>query len=257
MEKRPVNYSLGSWVDWLFSLGAIVAISYSLIRAHDLDPDAWSSIAGPLFSLASGFLFVLALRFQLKEHRQALAEMEQANVNHGQMLLVARQEKEFTVCLRAIELVDQRTLDFKFSSSVGLSAVKGAVENWAFIFDKVIGNRGSPVKNRYFSALRNTDDVFEGFNKLDELNVLMYWVLHAVNRKDIAEDDRQYLNTLIFPIIRDVGYAQFELARLMQCMVETLALGDDQLKVLGIDRLALELFHKDMARLYARREPRR
>lgn len=252
-QKKSFMETL-TWVDWVLSLAAIGAIGYGLYRAYDLEPEKWSFVAGPLFALSSGFLFVLALRVQLREHRHAIDEMEQANVNHSQILQVARHEKEFGVCLQAVQHATEKLKSFKYHDALGVGAIELVVEAWHYRVMHPGPNTHAGRRPGVFYRMSNTEDVFPKFNELDELNVYMYWVLHSSKRKDLAADDRQYMYSLIIPIIRDVGKAQTLLGNIMQRMKELISLDDERLEKLSINRDVMKYHLKAMKALYGRRE---
>ena len=195
-----------NWVDWCLTAAACAAIGYGLYRAYDLPPTDWANVAGPLFSLASGLLFVLALRVQLREHRQAISEMEQANTNHASILLVATQEKEFDVVVAAIAEVRQHIDGIEYSGSKqGQLSIVGIIRSWRA--NLVPETFQQPHCEPMRSALRIRDmrPAFPNFESLDELLVKLRWLAKAVETKKLAEDDRTYLQARVEPLVRDTN----------------------------------------------------
>ena len=241
----------------LFLAGDWPNTSFNASRTGQIG-DFIGGVTGSLFSLAAGLLFYLTLTLQRKEFRNSLKELKQSRralklsaMHQEATVSVMRQEKEFTVCLHAIQNTVQKVERFSYYQHQGLSAIEVVVRKWESLFEDLPLTRGSGM----FRGLRTTEKLFTGFNQLDELNIYMYWVLHAINRKDLAKDDRQYLNSLIIPVIRDVDKAQSALRRILDQMELVLANDDGQLEFLNIDRKVLQHYEKDMKTLYDRRVP--
>lgn len=197
--------------DWFFIVVAFAAIVYGLYRAHDLGPDSWGNVAGPLFSLASGFLFVVALRMQLREHRHALEEMEQNNTNHAALLLVAKQEKEFNVCLAAYADVKTQLIEFKRGPHHGLSGLIELARVWREHLSE--GNlKAGRIHNKLIGPSYDIDSILPEIDVVIALRVKLYWVLDSVledspHKKDLDQRDARFIRALILPLVKDVSTA--------------------------------------------------
>ncbi|MBK9076360.1 MAG: hypothetical protein IPL77_15590 [Flavobacteriales bacterium] len=122
-KKRRSFLAAFGVLDWTLTLVAFAAIGYGAYSGFTCKDD-WEKVAAPLFSLASGFLFVVALLVQLREHRQTIEEMEQANTNHAALLLVAKQEKEFNVCLQAAQAANTEFKELRNVEQYGADAIR-------------------------------------------------------------------------------------------------------------------------------------
>lgn len=211
-KKRPSFLSTLTWVDWLLTVLAVSAIGYGLLRAKDLDPERWSFIAGPLFALSSGFLFVLALRVQLREHRQAIDEMEQANVNHSELARIAKQEKEFNVCLAAIEEVRSHLSGLRYGPYHGLGALHEITRVWRNHLSEANLNNGGWTHSQLKGPSYPIDAILPQTEAIISLRVKLYWILDSAmptspHRKDLDERDARFIRALIIPMIKDVSAA--------------------------------------------------
>ncbi|MBK6754407.1 MAG: hypothetical protein IPG69_12640 [Flavobacteriales bacterium] len=249
-KKRRSFLAAFGVLDWTLTLVAFAAIGYGAYSGFTCKDD-WEKVAAPLFSLASGFLFVVALLVQLREHRQTIEEMEQANTNHAALLLVAKQEKEFNVCLQAAQAANTEFKELRNVEQYGADAIRQFVNSWArMMLDEQWTGKAVDTANPFMN-LRNVEEVFHGFNKIYELNVRLYWTLFAISDKDLAADDRAYLNTMVIPLIRELGKAQSEaLLKTTEKIDQLLGLDNAVLLSKRMDRHVLNSYRKELQKLY-------
>lgn len=167
-----------------------------------------SGLAGSLFAFAGSILFFVALMVQLREHRQSIVELEKTTSNHRQALRIARQEKEFNICLQATKDVVNEFYQFKLHGMVGKDGITELTKDWLSRLQDDVLFIGSRRGYRHFIEGSYTDDIFPGFRKLYGLNLRVYWIYRSIHEKKIAKDDMAYLNTLIMPIILELCAAQ-------------------------------------------------
>jgi|GEM_PF-5031710 len=221
--------------------------------------DFVGGVSGSLFALAAGLLFYLTLTLQRREFKNSLTELQTSSTalkrtvrNQRKTLLIMRQEKEFSVCLTAVQNTTTELEEFVFGQSNGSIAVSALVEFWNRLVSKGT-QEGGNTDAGVFLEMRNIEEIFRGFDKIEALNVHMYWTLHAINMKEIANDDRDYLNSLISPVIHSLVKAQGTLVLIQQMMVDTLALDDEVLRNRRVTREVLQYCQKRMHSLIERK----
>lgn len=190
-------------------VGVALAVAGALIGFYFHRVTSWGDMAGPLFAFASSLLFVVAIMFQMREHRQAIAEMEHANRNHAELALIAKQEKEFNVMVSAIAEVRAHIdgIDMGNRSTYGVAAIAGVVNKWKVHLS--VTYLSAQSEGRRMIALRNEwlPGILESHETIDELVAKLYWIAVAVKEKPIDERDREYLIVRVSPMLRDVLFA--------------------------------------------------
>lgn len=155
---------------------------------------------------------------QLREHRQAIEEMRLNNLNHAELLLVAKQEKEFNVCLQAIQSVNAELSTFSCGPVSGVHGIAEALRTWCFLLSPEGLSQLKTDPSEPLTIARNTSVVFPNYDQLDALNVHMYWVLHNLSRKSLAAEDKRYLYSLIAPVISLVARGQSLLPNVIESL---------------------------------------
>lgn len=186
-------------------LGAFAFIAAGLLAAIWYRPTTWGDIAGPLFSLGSGLLFVVALLLQYKDHQQAIAEMDQANRNHAELALIARQEKEFSVVTQAIAEFREFIAGLRIEETVGKGVLVRLLGQWrvSLTVDALVSGRFPPA------LLRNDAHA----NPLPHLQIMLrlrtrrIHLQRAVDKKNLQPDDREYLQELLNTAFGEVDEA--------------------------------------------------
>lgn len=218
--------------DFLTFDGALEAVGASLGAA-----------ATTFAAIGSALLFVVSLRVQARELRHSIAELKSsveaqkdAAESHRTSLALAKQEKEFNVCLQAVQRVETEWRAFSIRPYSGSAAIAVVIRRWSEKLESKnlieSGHSGSSP----FAELRNVEDVFAGFRELNQLNRQMYWTLHSIEAKELDPDDRRYLSSQIVSIIEHVAKAQVGLSAVIERIDELLQLPDSDLDNLYIHR---------------------
>jgi hypothetical protein len=236
-KKRKSFIASMDLYDWFFIVAAFISICYGLYRAIDLGPDWWGNVAGPLFSLASGFLFFVALRMQMREHRHAIEEMKQNNVNHAELLLVAKQEKEFNVLLSAHQDVKAHLDSIRHGITVGLQALREITQAWMKRFDQRELESQDGFRNHFRDGSFQVDEVLPNHRSIQALVLKCYWIFHSVcprteggpPTKELDPRDCALIFTLIMPTIADIqGAIGPNISSLIQRLKEIEALPEGE-----------------------------
>lgn len=176
----------------VLAVGAVVFIALGLLAFIRYSPTTWGDIAGPLFSLGSGLLFMVALIIQSKDHLQAITEMEQTNRNHAAMLRVARQEKEFNTIMVALNEFREYVGALRKAETTGIGVLARVLHGWEVRLS-VNGLVTGLFPNELFltgpsniKALPHLFIMLRIWRRRRYLN-------KALDEKDLQEDDRAYL----------------------------------------------------------------
>lgn len=226
------------------------------------------SAATTFAAIGSALLFVVSLRVQARELRHSIEELKnsvsaqrEAADNHKQavaiaeqQLMIAKQEKEFNVCLRAVHDAREELSHFRHGVHSGVNAIDAVLGKWSHALSTGGLMRTMQAGSPTFSSMRNIDDVFDSFSAVDALVVHIYWTLHSINRKDLADDDRQYLNALIFPVVLDVGKGLQRLGNVLLSFNTLLQLSDNELASKRVNRDVLKYYHSQFLALSERKE---
>lgn len=204
--------------DRVYTFAAAICIVVALWYAPKLDRENWSYVAGPLFTLASGLLFIVAIRFQIREHRLALSEMKQANINHSELARIAKQEKEFNVCLVAIEEARRQLDGFKDDEFRGADAIHSIMIKWMQHFQEDRFN--DPRQLGLLREALGGPNYAIGYlmpyaDEIKELRVKLYWILDSVLddspfRKVLDDRDARFIRAIVIPMINQVSAAVIE-----------------------------------------------
>lgn len=237
--------------DYLTFGGAIEAVGTVL-----------GSAATTFAAIGSALLFVVSLRVQASELQHSIEELKNsveaqkdAAQSHKANLLLAKQEKEFNTCLSAIEQVQREILEITWQQLRGVHAIRGTIDDWVRLVADTGLRRAASAKHPLFMTLNNIDEVFHKFDDVDNLNIHMYWALHAVERKDLDENDRRYLRSLIYPIVKEVGRSQTGIATLLERLSTVASMGDETLRLLGVNRDVWRVYIQHVQALYDRCKP--
>jgi len=264
-KKRKSFLASLDLYDWFFIIVAFAAIGYGLYRAYDMGPDWWGNVAGPLFSLASGFLFVVALRMQLREHRHALEEMEQNNANHAALLLVAKQEKEFNVLLNAYQDVKAHLEAIRHGGHSGIEALRHITAGWTIHFDVIQFETNVGFRNHFRSGACQVDVVLPHHRSIQALVMKCYWIFHSVcprteggpPTKELDPRDCALIFTLIMPTISDVqGAISLNVVNLINRLKAIEAFPESELRRLHINTGAISLCRRALEDIDGARERR-
>ncbi len=193
------------------ALVALVYLSFQLIYIFHEDyltfSDAASAIgsvmagfAGSLFAFATGLLFYLTYRTQVKQYRQAA-------VDHKETLTIMKHEKDFHVVLAAIAEVRSHLFALRFRGYSDYKALEEIGNAWKIFFKKERVLNDAHTKAVLNANPMRPEDVLPSFDAVDELYVQMYWVLHSLRIKALDARDTEFLHAMISPIIRDVSKA--------------------------------------------------
>lgn len=166
-----------------------------------LDRENWSYVAGPLFTLVSGLLFIVAIRFQIREHKLALAELIQTNVNHAELARIAKQEKEFDTCLRAYAHLKEC---WELLRSGPKPEHAGSLKFWDHVHQQGVEMYkhstfyGTTGRFWLFQQEEfNRDRLPPFFLQVREVVYTMKWLVASIRSKTLSPDDRLHLLTLI------------------------------------------------------------
>jgi uncharacterized membrane protein len=236
--------------DFLTFNGALGAVGASL-----------GAIATTFAAIGSALLFVVSLRVQARELRHSIEELKSsveaqkdAANSHKSALTLAKQEKEFNVCLSAIESTIAEVQNFNYSGSRGARGIDAALGAWYHSISDVGLESAIMAEWTPFRSLINPDDVFNSYDNLDALNIRMYWVLNSLREKELAADDKRYLYSLIDPVIKQVGKAQVRLGSILERFDELSRETDEILHRKGIVREVWKCYRGHIQALYDRRQ---
>lgn len=200
-----------------------------------------AGLAGTLFAFASSVLFFVALMIQLRDHRQSLEEMKLATANHKDALGIAREEKEFNVCLEAYgDLLDD-IYDFNVLDQKGAMGLSDVISKWIILYNTGPGFNTGIIEN-YISGYAEGSLPLQRYNDVESILLRIRWLISAIQRKRLSNDDREYLHVLAQQLIIEVNGAIDErLDRLMMNMA-TLAAHD---KIQSADKSGAVHGHKN------------
>lgn len=205
-----------SFIEWVMVFLAIICIVYGVAEATQRDPETWSYIAGPLFTLASGLLFVVALSFQIR-----------GNEETRKMVLLSVEEKEFNVCLVAIKELREQIYDLEpLSENEGVGAIRDRTELWVNLLNEhdLINDPELAAKVNAGNPMR-IHEVQPDYRLIEVLLVKAYWVRDAVMKKRLNAVDKQYLSTMSIPLFTSVTSAvTWNVYLITQTMDKVLAL---------------------------------
>ncbi len=222
--------------------------------------DFIGGVSGSLFALAAGLLFYLTLTLQRREFKNSLDELTLSrkalatSATHQENTLnLMRQEKEFAICLQAIQNIKEETDSLEFSSGIrGFSAIPVLVDVWSkWTISSYDGYASS--SNRYpFAVETDIDKIYRKFTEVGNIMTRMQWIKNAIESKAIANDDRDYLRTLIEDDQEIVQKATIILIRMNGYMCRILKKDDAELATRRILRNAVVMQQSKVEKLIGR-----
>lgn len=251
IRHRPSFLASFDLYDWVLTGAALACVVSGFFFAPFVDRENWSFVSGPLFTLTSGLLFVVAIRFQAREHWLALAEMKQANANHEQLLLVARHEKEFNTCLAACTEVRDHLNSMRFGAEQGATALRSITAQWVSFFAQ--GTFELPNGMRQFlGPSHDHESTLPQHRSIRALLTKLYWIHWSIRSRRVAKDldprDREFIEAIIVPLIFEVGSAiERNIALLSNRLDEIMDYPDATLDALQVSRTAIELCQVEIA----------
>jgi hypothetical protein len=204
-------------------VGAISIVGYVFLLwaqgygpTTDVDPgisgtvgDFIGGVAGSLFALSATLLFYLTLTLQRKEFQNSLHELRTSSKalkateeHHRNTLTVMQQEKEFNVCLAAINDLSTTWKEMLLYEYNGSGVWALARNQWSARFKPGVFFLANGDYLNYLWGREEGYDI-----KLDEhvaiggLTARAYWIAVALDVKELAEDDRNYLAQIFAPVL--------------------------------------------------------
>jgi hypothetical protein len=191
------KFSALSIIEWIMIALSSSCIVYGLGAALLYKPETWSYIAGPLFTLSSGLLFVVALLLQNRGNKET-----------RKMVLLSVEEKEFNVCLVAIkELREQIEGLQPIGQNEGVGAIQDRTDKWVRLLNEYDLINDPVLAAKVNANPMRIDEVQPDYRLIEVLLVKAYWVRDAVVRKKLSAVDRQYLSTMSLPLFISVHTA--------------------------------------------------
>ena len=156
---------------------------------------------------------------QMREHELGMEEMRRTTKNHEETLGIAKLEKEFNVCHTAVAALVEELNGFWFKDDYhdvllhdplqysGTSAIRAMTYAWVSrLAQRMNKLAGEPqFANKHFRGFHKT---FEEVQTLYDLNLRTFWMRAALKKKGLEPWDRDYLNTLAWPVMKRVCEAQ-------------------------------------------------
>lgn len=205
-ETTPILNAMDGY-DKVYVAAAALCIVIAIGCAPYLDRENWSYLAGPLFTLVSGLLLIVAIRFQIREHKLALAELRQTNANHAELARIATQEKEFHVCMQAYgQLRDRWGLLCAGTDPKDVGTVRGWYTRVEPGLEQYKPDVFYSTTGRYWMFQReefNRDRLPPFFVQVREVVYTMKWLTAALQKKALSPDDRLHLLTLYRSVQQD------------------------------------------------------
>lgn len=270
-QQRKLLVDQDSWLFWVgisfLVLAVFVLLALALVYLGEFHADfltfdgaleaagaTLGSIATTFAAIGSALLFVVSLRVQARELQHSIHELREsvkaqkdAAENHKQTLKVAKEEKEFNVCLAACEEVKRHLAGISYEEATGSMALYSATWKWSIQFeDQSLRSAQSPSFHLQGPIYR-IGMVLPLADNIKELRMKMYWVLDAVLddspfRKELDARDAQFIRAMIIPLIQEVSEAiDRPLFHLSERLGKLLGPESSRLEDLKLGRQGLEM----------------
>lgn len=157
---------------------------------------------------------MVAILIQLRGHRQAIAEMEQANTNHAAMLLVAKQEKEFNVVTAAIAEARAHVDGIEHAGSTRHAAMHVLTNDWQNRLFDPKDTEGTLLSGYGLRTYDRVGVLFEHYRSIKEVLVKLRWLNSVLAAKSLDDRDREYLAVRIQNLTRETVIALWGIRRI-------------------------------------------